>query len=152
MLWIGRFRCSLPHLAAAPPPHDNDSMTMTLNLMLFACIALISSFCTNSSVFTEAFILPGGLHGFVGSVPYTATRSRSGRNRRLDFAADVNNNSGIECKISLLSLLAKVPSNQSTPKELTRDILNAVSVLERECPTSEVDVVARLAGECTMYF
>ena len=130
-------------------------MTMTMNLMLlFACIALTASFCTNSSgVFAEAFILPGGL-GFVGSVPYTTTRS--GRNRPLDFAAatagNVNNNSGIECKICLLSLLAKVPSNQSTPKELTRDILNAVSVLESEYPTSEPDVVAKLAGECSMYF
>lgn len=148
----------LPHLylsttsyLAGAPRLMTVRMTMTMNLMLFACIALIASFCTNSSVFAEAFILPGGL-GFVGSVPYTTTRS--GRNRPLDFAAatagNVNNNSGIECKICLLSLLAKVPSNQSTPKELTRDILDAVSVLEREYPTSEADVVARLAGECSV--
>jgi hypothetical protein len=50
-------------------------------------------------------------------------------------------------KSALLRLLAKVTPNESTPDELTQDILRAASALEAGCPTSEVDVLPRLAGK-----
>eukprot|EP00579_Thalassiosira_antarctica_P025268 CAMPEP_0202019458 /NCGR_PEP_ID=MMETSP0905-20130828/42055_1 /ASSEMBLY_ACC=CAM_ASM_000554 /TAXON_ID=420261 /ORGANISM="Thalassiosira antarctica, Strain CCMP982" /LENGTH=293 /DNA_ID=CAMNT_0048580733 /DNA_START=73 /DNA_END=954 /DNA_ORIENTATION=- len=59
-------------------------------------------------------------------------------------ADDKNAESGN--KLSLLNLLSKVPSNESTPKELTQEILQAVRVLEKECPTLEADVLPKLAG------
>ena len=49
-------------------------------------------------------------------------------------------------KSALLDLLAKVPRNESTPRELTASILTAVKALEEECPTPESDVLAKLAG------
>jgi len=56
---------------------------------------------------------------------------------------DVENESS---KTSLLNLLSKVPPNESTPRELTRDILRAVRVLEEDCPTPEEDVLPSLVG------
>ncbi len=50
-------------------------------------------------------------------------------------------------KSTLLRLLAKVTPNESTPDELTQDILRATSALEAGCPTPEVDVLPRLAGK-----
>ena len=97
-----------------------------MKVLLFVYVSFISSFVEQSSVFTESFVF------------------------QLDATTYGNEDSGVEynnCKMALLSLLQKVPSNQSTPKELTREILNAVRALEREYPTSEADVVARLSGE-----
>lgn len=51
-----------------------------------------------------------------------------------------------ENKVALLELLEKVPPNESTPKELTSRILEAVSVLESECKTSDDDVLSSLVG------
>lgn len=51
-----------------------------------------------------------------------------------------------ENKSALLELLQAVPRNKATPKELTADILKAVGVLEKACPTSEEDVLPRLSG------
>ena len=50
-------------------------------------------------------------------------------------------------KSALLRLLAKVTPNESTPDELTRDILRAASALEGGCSTPEADVLPRLAGK-----
>ena len=47
---------------------------------------------------------------------------------------------------ALFNLLAQVPSNESTPKELTNQLLEAVARLEKDCPTPETDVLPRLAG------
>ena len=118
--------------------------TMKMKVLLIACVSVISSFFAQSSVFTESFVLRNG-NGLIVSSTHSMTR-RS----QLDATTGGNEDSGVEfdtCKMALMSLLQKVPSNQSTPKELTRKILNAVSALEREYPTSEADVVARLAGE-----
>lgn len=49
-------------------------------------------------------------------------------------------------KIELLNLLSKVPPNQSTPKELTSSILQAVKSLEDSFPTPEEDVLQAVAG------
>jgi len=49
-------------------------------------------------------------------------------------------------KLSLLNLLSKVPPNESTSRELTREILQAVSELEEECPTPIDEVIPSLAG------
>lgn len=90
----------------------------------------------------ESFGLRSGI-GLLGSTPpSTSTTTTPAGNGNSDFHVEFDH-----CKMALLSLLAKVPSNQSTPKDLTREILNAVSVLERQYPTSEEDVVARLAGK-----
>lgn len=48
--------------------------------------------------------------------------------------------------MSLLNFLASVPPNKSTPKELTRKILQAAVTLEKECPTPNEDVLPKLAG------
>jgi len=42
--------------------------------------------------------------------------------------------------------LSKVPPNESTSKQLTTEILQAVNILEEECPTLETDVLSRIAG------
>jgi hypothetical protein len=60
-----------------------------------------------------------------------------------DRAAATEN---VNNKSALLELLKSVPPNEATPKELTSDILKAVEVLEADCPTPEVDVIPRLAG------
>mmetsp|Transcript_29163 Transcript_29163/g.59885 ORF Transcript_29163/g.59885 Transcript_29163/m.59885 type:complete len:300 (+) Transcript_29163:84-983(+) len=49
-------------------------------------------------------------------------------------------------KSALMELLAQVPPNQSTSKELTSRILDAVKVLENSCPTPDEDVLSRLVG------
>ncbi|KAL3802381.1 hypothetical protein HJC23_007206 [Cyclotella cryptica] len=49
-------------------------------------------------------------------------------------------------KSALLDLLAQIPPNEATPRDLTLDILKAVMVLEIECPTPESDVLPMLAG------
>ncbi len=110
----------------------------SMKVLLFVCVSVISSFFAQSSVVAESFVLRSG-NVIVGSTPPV-----------LDATTGGNEDRGVEydnCKMTLLSLLQEVPSNQSTPKELTRKILNAVSALEREYPTSEADVVARLSGE-----
>ena len=58
-----------------------------------------------------------------------------------------NNNERSEKKLALLNLLSKVPPNESTSKQLTTEILQAVNILEEECPTfEETDVLSRIAG------
>ena len=57
-----------------------------------------------------------------------------------------NNNERSEKKLALLNLLSKVPPNESTSKQLTTEILQAVNILEEECPTLETDVLSRIAG------
>ena len=59
---------------------------------------------------------------------------------------DVNNSNESENKVALLNLLSKVPPNESTSKQLTTEILQAVNILEEECPTFETDVLSRIAG------
>ena len=57
-----------------------------------------------------------------------------------------NNNDSENKKLALLNLLSKVPPNESTSKQLTTEILQAVNILEEECPTLETDVLSRIAG------
>ena len=61
---------------------------------------------------------------------------------------DVSNSNGSENKkLALLNLLSKVPPNESTSKQLTTEILQAVNILEEECPPIlETDVLSRIAG------
>ena len=48
---------------------------------------------------------------------------------------DVNNSNESENKkLALLNLLSKVPPNESTSKQLTTEIIQAVNILEEECP------------------
>ena len=49
-------------------------------------------------------------------------------------------------KTHLLELLASVPKNKSTPRDLTNQILEAVKRLESEYPTPESDVLPLIAG------
>ena len=49
-------------------------------------------------------------------------------------------------KLNLINLLSQVPSNQSTSKQLTKEILQATSILEKQCPTLEENVLQRLVG------
>ena len=58
-------------------------------------------------------------------------------------ASDVD---AIKAKSKLFDLLDEVPSNAPTPRGLTDDILAAVRVLERQCPTPDDDVLSELAG------
>eukprot|EP00563_Minutocellus_polymorphus_P020226 CAMPEP_0197716600 /NCGR_PEP_ID=MMETSP1434-20131217/1433_1 /TAXON_ID=265543 /ORGANISM="Minutocellus polymorphus, Strain CCMP3303" /LENGTH=300 /DNA_ID=CAMNT_0043300983 /DNA_START=87 /DNA_END=989 /DNA_ORIENTATION=+ len=58
-------------------------------------------------------------------------------------ATDVD---AIKAKSKLFDLLDDVPSNAPTPRGLTDAILAAVSVLERQCPTLDDDVLSELAG------
>lgn len=53
---------------------------------------------------------------------------------------------GSNKKSALLELLKSVPPNAATPKELTSNILQAVEILENDCPTSESDVIPKLQG------
>ena len=66
----------------------------------------------------------------------------------LFFPQQTDNNKAPENpnKVALLNLLSTVPANESTPKELTRQILQAVSTLEKDCPTPDEDVLPQLAG------
>ena len=121
---------------------------MAMKLFLFAGVSLIASFCNSRGAY--AFIVPGGFgFGLVASIP----RTTKIRMRPLDATTttagdEISNGAEFDnCKMTLLSLLEKVPSNQSTSKELTQEILTAVSVLEKEYPTPEADVVARLPGK-----
>jgi hypothetical protein len=119
---------------------------MAMKLFLFAGVALIASFCNSRGAVTEALI-PGGF-GFVGSIPRTTTIRRRQLDATTTAGDEISNGAEFDdCKMTLRSLLEKVPSNQSTSKELTREILTAVSVLENEYPTSEANVVERLPGK-----
>jgi len=99
-------------------------------------------------LFTDAFTMSGG----VGSQRH----SRQYLRLHLQSLADIifphangkfaKDNTNKDSKLALLGLLSKVPSNESTPKDLTQQILRAVSVLEKDCPTPEEDVLLKLAG------
>lgn len=141
--------------------------------ILFVAISLTASSCCHcrdlsTSSFVNAFILPTGDVGspFRHLKRHKLPRSSLARvlpvtysffpKLRIDEAAnDSNANIYIEksqggdggSKVSLLRLLANVPPNQSTSYELTQAILRAVSGLEKQCPTPEVDFLPRLAGE-----
>ena len=58
-------------------------------------------------------------------------------------ASDVD---AIKAKSNLFDLLDEVPSNAPTPRGLTDDILAAVRLLERQCPTPDDAVLSELAG------
>ena len=58
-------------------------------------------------------------------------------------ASDVD---AIKAKSKLFDLLDEVPSNAPTPRGLTDDILAAVRLLERQCPTPDDAVLSELAG------
>jgi hypothetical protein len=57
-----------------------------------------------------------------------------------------NQQDNILKKDDLLNLLSKVPPNQSTPKQLTNEILESVSNLEKSCPTNTELVLGELNG------
>ena len=61
-------------------------------------------------------------------------------------ATATTNNADNQQRQALFNLLAQVPSNESTPKELTNQLLEAVALLEKDCATPEEDVLPRLAG------
>ncbi|KAL7472509.1 hypothetical protein ACHAXS_012866 [Conticribra weissflogii] len=60
-----------------------------------------------------------------------------------DSKTDVNIS---DDKSALMELLAQVPPNQPTSKELTSQILDAVKALENSCPTPDDEVISRLVG------
>ena len=49
-------------------------------------------------------------------------------------------------KPHLMDLLTSIPPNQSTPQQLTNDLLAAVKDLERVCPTNDEEVLQELSG------
>ena len=51
-----------------------------------------------------------------------------------------------DSKQKLLNLLAQVPPNESTSKELTQQILQIVNGIEDLCPTPDTDVLSRVSG------
>ena len=57
-----------------------------------------------------------------------------------------NENKNDDNKIQLINLLSQVPSNQSTSKQLTNEILQATSILEKHCPTIDENVLQNLIG------
>ncbi len=67
----------------------------------------------------------------------------AGSNLNADI--DINNMRDEKKKI-LMDLLSTVPSNVSTPKQLTSDVLSAVRDLEGYCPTQEEEVLSSLGG------
>ena len=56
---------------------------------------------------------------------------------------NANNNDN---KLKLISLLSQVPSNESTSKQLTTEILQATTILEKQCPTVDENVLQNLIG------
>ena len=56
------------------------------------------------------------------------------------------NANNVDNKLKLINLLSQVPSNQSTSKQLTKEILQASTILENQCPTLDDNVLQRLAG------
>lgn len=123
-------------------------MKLKMKLSVFVGVsAVIASFFsrTNDALFlTDAFIMPRGI-GPIAPVKIDATSGSSSQKTMITSNAIGDSRS---CTLTLLrSLLAKVPSNQSTPKELTREILHVVSDLEEKYPTDEVDVMPNLSGK-----
>lgn len=59
---------------------------------------------------------------------------------------NVDNIQNSESKQKLLNLLAQVPPNESTSKELTQQILQIVNDIEDLCPTPDTDVLSRVSG------
>ena len=59
---------------------------------------------------------------------------------------NVDNIQNSESKQTLLNLLAQVPPNESTSKELTQQILQIVNNIEDLCPTPDTDVLSRVSG------
>lgn len=56
---------------------------------------------------------------------------------------NANNNDN---KLKLISLLSQVSPNESTSKQLTKEILLATSILEKQCPTLDENVLQNLIG------
>lgn len=57
-----------------------------------------------------------------------------------------NENKNNDDKLKLLNLLSQVSPNESTSKQLTKEILQAASILENQCPTVDENVLERLVG------
>ena len=57
-----------------------------------------------------------------------------------------NENKNNDDKLKLLNLLSQVSPNESTSKQLTNEILQATSILEKQCRTLDDDVLERLVG------
>ncbi|KAL7551405.1 hypothetical protein ACHAWF_014593 [Thalassiosira exigua] len=99
---------------------------------------------------TRGLLAPLRAHAFAAVGP--SRRSLTPARRLLPDPFDTASSSSTaegeasESKSALLRLLASVPSNESTPPSLTRSILDAVKVLEGECPTPDEDVLTRLGG------
>jgi PAP_fibrillin len=55
-------------------------------------------------------------------------------------------NQRLTVKSELLDLLKSTPSNAPTSRKLTKEILDKVDELERNCPTKDEDVIQSLAG------
>lgn len=106
--------------------------------------------CSHAMLFTNAFTVGGG-------IPGTHARSSS-LQLHLQSLANIifpqadgkftndNDSTKNDSKLALLNLLSQVPANESTPKELTKQILRAVGIMEEDCPTPEEDVLPKLAG------
>jgi hypothetical protein len=58
----------------------------------------------------------------------------------------INKREQSKCKQNLMDLLTSIPPNQSTPQQLTNDLLAAAKHLEQVCPTKEEEVLQELSG------
>jgi hypothetical protein len=76
-------------------------------------------------------------------------RRLSGRGATPRFAATSLPESSFR-KDTVMELLQSVPRNAPTPRELTVDILRAVRLLERQCPTPDLEVLEKLSGKRTL--
>jgi hypothetical protein len=63
------------------------------------------------------------------------------------FAATSLPESSSSIKDTVMDLLGSVPRNAPTTRELTGNILRAVRLLERQCPTPDLEVLEKLSGK-----
>jgi len=113
-------------------------MTMSSSLQ----IVFLFSFYGISS-YANAFVIDGSRRRSSNRYP-SSSISFANIFSPPQSAIDVDNNN--DDNLKLINLLSRVPSNQSTSKQLTSEILQATTILEEQCPTIDENVLERLVG------
>lgn len=121
----------------------HTSTRISLALILLAIHCRIDAFCPQST-------FPRHHYYFLSTSQFTKIPIKSRHDTVVYIAIkatkEQSNKHIQEKKDDLLNLLSNLKPNEATPTSLTNDILQAVSILEPNCPTDEDSVLNELNG------
>ena len=95
---------------------------------------------------TNAFVIGGSRCSSNRRYPSSSISSFANYVFSPQSTSKADNKDNVDNKLQLLNLLSQVSPNESTSKQLTKEILHATSILENECQTVDENVLERLVG------